>query len=100
MRAIDGNALFNTWSATGDGPVAALEGGYYELSAVATTWNGSTLQLEQLMPDGSTYFARTDLKLTANGVAFGYVSAGTYKLTVTAANPTALKGTLSRVPTD
>ena len=100
MRAIDGTAA--QLAAEGSSPAATLMGGYYELSGVCSGWNGASLRVSQLLPDGQTYFARTDLVLThANGVALGYLSPGQYKLTVDTAVPSAtVYAALSRVPSD
>ncbi len=101
MRAIDGNALFNSFTTQTTGPTAALMGGYYELSAASGGWNGAHLAVQELLPDGSTWFTRTDLALTANGVAFGYCASGEYRLIVGTATPSsAIAATVSRVPTD
>ena len=99
MRAIDGNALSNSFTTQTTGPVAALQGGYYEISAACAGWNGAHLALQTLLPDGQTWFSSTTLALTANGNAFGYLSAGQYRLIVGTATPSsALAATVSRVP--
>ncbi len=98
MRAIDG--IGNEFSAEGSTSQKALTGGYYELSAASGSWNGAHLHLDRLLPDGSTWLAGTDLALAANGVALGYLSTGSYRLTVDTAVPTdPIFAALSRVPT-
>jgi hypothetical protein len=100
MRPIDGNALSNSFTTQTNGPQATLEGGQYELSAASSGWNGATLALQQLLPDGATWFSRTDLALVhVNGIATGYLSPGQYRLNVSVATPSsAIAATLSRIP--
>ena len=98
MRAIDG--ISNTFAAEASTAQTALMGGYYELSAASGSWNGAHLHLDRLLPNGQTWLAATDLALTANGIALGYLSSGSYRLTVDTAIPTdPIYAALSRVPT-
>jgi hypothetical protein len=98
MRAIDG--ISNKFAAEASTSQTALLGGYYELSAASGNWNGAHLLLDRLLPDGQTWLTATDLALTANGVALGYLSTGSYRLAVDTAVPTdPIFAALSRVPT-
>lgn len=77
-----------------------LYGGYYQISAVCSTWNSASLQLKQLGPDGSTYLS-IGSAITANGVALVYLPPGVYEWTVSTGTPSAtLYASVARVPND
>lgn len=98
MRSIDGNN--GSLAAAGNAPQFAIMGGYYELSAVSGSWgSGGTLSVEHLLPDGATWFADGTVKLTANGVAQGYLSAGSYRINLSGTPTDPVVFALSRIPT-
>ena len=104
MRAQESYQQANVAAGT-CGPII-LEGGRYQLSAHAT-WGGGNLKLQQLLPDGSTYFSLFGQPstatpttwvgtLTADGVLYFDLPPGTYQVVVTTA--TASYFNLTRVP--
>ncbi len=94
MRGTGDAQTFSNISATT--AAFALDGGLYELAAVAT-WGGGNVQLQQLGPDGSTWL-NVGTDLTANGVTTMDCPPGTYQLAVTTA--TGVTASICRVPTD
>lgn len=92
-QGIEGNAFSLSAS---NSATFVLQGGYYALTALAGSWNGSgsvTLDIEG--PDGSTFIA-TALTLSANGMSEGYLPAGTYKIVV--ASATGVYASVQSVP--
>ena len=72
-----------------------LLGGRY-LMTVAATWGGGSVDLQELMPDGSTLVSVLTTTFTANGAKLVDLPPGTYEVVITTA--TAVQGTLVRVP--
>ncbi|ANC85460.1 hypothetical protein [Sphingomonas sp. NIC1] len=87
--------------ATGTQNATTVYGGTYVFSAMANNWNGASVQLQALGPDGTTYQNLGSPK-TANdatgGTSVTLGSNSVVRVNVTAANPTGLFATLSRVP--
>ena len=87
--------LLSNASATGS-PVA-VQGGYYSFAAVGT-WGGSTLSLQLLGPDGTTYIdLGGSADLTANGAAYVSLPSGTVKAVLTGGAPSGIYATLSKI---
>lgn len=70
-------------------------GGLYAF-AVAATFGGGNVDLQMLMPDGTTYESVLTTVVTANGQRLVDLPPGTYKVVITTA--TAVQGSLIRVP--
>lgn len=91
-------AVKNTFAAAGSTSAFKLAGGYYQLAATSSNWNSGNLKVDQLMPDGTTWVQSATLALTANGVVFGYLPPGQFRLTLTTTADAA--AALARVPLD
>ena len=86
-------------STHGNASQFAIMGRYYELSAVSGSWgSGGALSVEHLLPDGATWFADTNLSLTASGVAQGSLSAGSYRVNLSGTPTDPVVFALSRTP--
>ena len=72
-----------------------LQGGRYAI-AVAATWGGGSVTLNQLGPDNSTFINVLAGAFLANGNALADLPAGQYTLTI--ATATAVYATIARVP--
>jgi hypothetical protein len=70
-----------------------LEGGYYQVDTVATTYG--SCQLQGMGPDGAT-FLNHGAAITTNGFVQLYLAPGQYQLTVSGA--TALYASITRIP--
>lgn len=92
MRAQECFSSKNVAAAT-YGPYA-VEGGYYQLANHAT-WGGGNAVLQQLMPDGVTWFT-ISASITADGVAYFYLPPGQYQIVITTATGSSFA--LTRVP--
>ena len=92
MRAVDQVKVEN---ASATGAATNLRGGKYLFAAVAT-FNGGTVGVEMLMPDGSTWTAISALSITAAGVATADLPPGQYRISI--ATATAVYAALTRVP--
>lgn len=98
MRAVD--SFTNTFAAAGTGPTWNVTGGRYSLGAHSASWGGGSLNLAQLLPDGSTYFTLTPLNgdsaLAADGIVYYDLPPATVHLVL--ATTTAAQCSLTRVP--
>ena len=87
-------------NAPGPQPPQSVYGGTYVLAAMAGNWNGASMQVQTLGPDGVTFMDLGAPK-TANdstggtGLVLGSNTAVRVNVT---GNPTGLFATLSRVP--
>lgn len=79
----------------GDTVVFALLGGRYNM-AVAATWGGGNVDLQVLMPDGTTYVSVLSSTFTANSGKTLALNPGTYKVVITTAS--AAQGFVSPAP--
>ena len=79
----------------GDAQTFTLLGGRYDFIVVAT-WGGGNVDLQALMPDGTTYQSVLTAAITANSSAVLDLAAGTYKVVITTAS--SVQGSLTRVP--
>ena len=104
-RASDADPVALVDPATGRAPVGAtyapttdptlgLKGGSYIWAVTATAWNGATVKLQALGPDGATYLDVDSL--TANGTKGVVIGEGaTVKLAVSGGVPTGLASSLT-----
>lgn len=95
MRATE--AFTQNFVAAGSSPVFTVQGGTYELAAHSGSWSAGNLTLNQLLPDGVTFFA-TPLTLTADGRIQGNLAPGQYKLVLT--TTAQCNAALARVPVE
>lgn len=83
-----------TGGGNGDAPKFTLLGGRYAF-AVHATFGGGNVQLNVLMPDGTTYIAAS-AALTADGTQIVDLPPGSFEIVITTA--TGVQGFLIRVP--
>lgn len=88
-------------SAQGNQPASTVYGGDYVFSVAASNFNGASVQLQSLGPDGVTYqnlgAAKTASDATG-GTGFGLGSNAVMRIAVTGGTPTGLYASLSRIP--
>lgn len=89
------DGLTFTGGGNGDAPTFTLLGGRYDM-AVNATFSGGNIDLQILMPDGSTYQSVLAAPFTAAGSVVLDLPPGSYKIVVTTA--TSAQGFLIRVP--
>lgn len=98
MRATE--SFKKTFDAAGNGPSWSVNGGRYSLGAHSASWGGGSLNLAQLLPDGTTFFTllplNGDSALGADGVVYYDLPPGTVRLVL--ATTTAAQASLTRVP--
>ena len=92
-------SLLSAGSATGPATVLGFGGDY--VFSVAGTFGGSTIGLEMLGPDGTTWIAIEDdagpLALTSAAVFVASLPAGSYRATVTGGSGVSVTATLRSV---
>jgi len=78
-------------------PITGVVGGSYILAAMAAAWNGATLKLQVLGPDGVTFQDVTGASFTSNGDPKGVVigSNATVRLMATGGAPTGVNSSLT-----
>ena len=89
----DDGVLFSALSA--DTAAFRVLGGLYGMS-VAATFGGGSVDLQMLMPDGSTYQSVLSAAFTAAGEKLVDLPPGKYKVVISTA--TAVQGSLVRIP--
>lgn len=77
--------------------VTGIKGGSYILAISATAFNGATIKLQVLLPDGSTWVDLTGASATSNTPGIGIVlgSNSSVRLAATGGAPTGVYATLS-----
>ncbi len=88
------NGVTFTGGGNADAVVFTLLGGRYGC-AVNATWGGGNVQLQILMPDGTTYI-NAAASFTADGTAVYDLPQGKFKILVTTAS--AVQGSLVPIP--
>lgn len=89
-----GRAPVGATYAVGTDPTVGLKGGSYIWAVTATAWNGATVKLQALGPDGATYLDVDSL--TANGTKGVVIGEGaTIKLAASGGAPTGLASSLT-----
>lgn len=80
--------------------VLMARGGDYRWQVIASNFNGATLSLEALAPDGTTWIPFDPVAtLTANGGKnVGIPNGSTIRMTATGGAPAGVYATLSRIP--
>lgn len=94
-------SLASNISATGDQPATTVYGGDYVFSVVATNFNGASVQLQSLGPDGLSYQnlgAAKTANDTSGGTGIGLGSNARVRITISGGTPTGLYASLSRLP--
>lgn len=81
-------------SGTSNGAVFLLNGGIYQVTAIAT-WGGGSVELFQLGPDRATWLSVTDL-ITENGGDTFYLPPGNYRWSIITATDVTV--CVSRIP--
>jgi hypothetical protein len=80
------------------GSLHDIRGGIYVLVAVASAWNGATLTLNMVGPDGVTLVpAGAATTLTGNGNGVAYLPPGLVTATLSGGTPTGLYVSIARV---
>jgi hypothetical protein len=80
------------------GTVAEVFGGNYVFAAASSNFNGATVALQLLLPDGQTWInAGVGTTLTANGAGWVSLAPGLVRCNVTGGPPTALFANIARV---
>jgi hypothetical protein len=78
-------------------PVTGIAGGSYVMAISATAFNGATIKLQTLLPDGVTWADIPAASVTANTTGLGVVlgANSTVRLAATGGAPTGVYATLS-----
>lgn len=76
-----------------------LQGGVYNVHAVAAAWGGGNANVQMLGPDGATWLDHFASGIAANGIKeAAYFAPGTYRVNVTTTNSVYIN--IVRVPFD
>ena len=80
------------------GTATGFSGGESVFQAVASAWNGATVALQMLSPDGATWQnCGAATTLTANGNGYVILPRGQVRVNVTGGTPTGLFANVSRI---
>jgi hypothetical protein len=95
MAGSEGGLLITNGTATS--ALKQIAGGIYMFAAVGT-FNGATINLQFLAPDGTTLLtAGTATTLTAAGGGIAYLAPGQVQATVTGGPPSGIYASIARV---
>lgn len=83
---------------TATGALVDCPGGVCVFAVVASAWNGATVKLQVMGPDGATLIdAGVNTTLTANGMGVAYLPPGQIQATVVGGPPAGVFASIARV---